>query len=125
LMGMLGLGKMVTMDIVGNVAVVGRAVVDTRQDFDNGPELNVSEALRFRLAWLPVPIAITQALVTRIGFTSPFQGGAENGLELYGGVQIPVEVGFNTTMNVDVMAGRGATQGYGTTDLRVLAGFTF
>ncbi|MCB9663263.1 MAG: OmpA family protein [Alphaproteobacteria bacterium] len=125
LLGMVGIADMVTMDVVGNVGIVGRQVVDTRQDFDHGPELNVSEALRFRLAWLPVPVAIVQALVTRIGLTAPFQGAAENGLELYGGVQVPVEIAFNTTMTVDVMAGRGATQGYGTTDLRVIAGLTF
>ena len=126
LMGRVGFKDLVTLEIVGDVGVTGRQILVTRQDFDNGPELLLSEALRLRLAWLPVDIAFTQALIGRGGFTNFFEGGAENGVEIYGGVQLPFhDIAFNTTMTVDLMAGRGLDQGYGTTDFRFIGGLTF
>src|SRR5690606_25072650 len=100
-----------------------RAVTDTQADFDLGPELVLSEALRIKLPW--VPVHLTQTLIGRGGFTHFFQGGAENGLEILGGVQIPLrDVGYATDITIDAMAGRGTNQGFGTTDLRVLAAIT-
>lgn len=110
-------------DLALDATVVGRATVDTRQDFELGPELVLGQSARLKLPW--IPLAFTQNLVARSGFTNFFQPGAETGFEVLGGVQVPVrDVGFNTHMVFDVMAGRGGTQGYGTTDFRVLAGFT-
>lgn len=126
LLGKVAFGQAVTLDIAGDVAVLGRGVLETSNDFDLGPELYLSEGMRLRLAFLPIDIALTQALIGRGGFTNFFEGGAENGLEIYGGVQVPFrDVAYNTDVILDVMAGRGATQGYGTTDMRVLAGVTF
>ncbi|HMV65573.1 MAG TPA: OmpA family protein, partial [Myxococcota bacterium] len=111
-------------DAVADVSVLGRKYTDTRQDFELGSELYIREGARLKLPWLPVHI--TQALVTRGGFENFFAGGAENGVEIYGGLQIPIEhIGYNTGMNIDVMAGRGTNQGFGTTDLRVVAGLSF
>lgn len=125
ILGKVGFGQAVTLDISGAAAVVGRAVTATSNDFDLGPELYLSEGMRLRLGFLPVDVALTQALIGRGGFTNFFQGGAENGLEIYGGVQVPFrDVAYNTDLVLDVMGGRGATQGYGTTDFRVLAGLT-
>lgn len=110
-------------DLVLDATVVGRATVDTRQDFELGPELVLGQSARLKLPW--IPIAFTQNLVGRSGFTNFFQPGAETGFEVMGGIQAPIrDIGFNTHMVLDVMAGRGGTQGYGTTDFRVLAGFT-
>jgi outer membrane protein OmpA-like peptidoglycan-associated protein len=126
LMGKAPLGNLVKLDILADASVYGRKVLDTRQDFENGPELHLSEALRLRLAWLKVPVAFTQSLVGRGQFTNFFQGGAENALEILGGVQLPFnDVAYNTNILLDVMAGRGTNQGYGTTDLRIVAGLTF
>jgi outer membrane protein OmpA-like peptidoglycan-associated protein len=131
-MGKVGIGKsaqgsVVTLDVTGDAKVLGRSkVLVTGHDFDKGSELWLSEAARLRLTWLKVPIAFTQALIARGGFTNFFQGGAENGLEVYGGLQVPIQnIAFNTDMNIDVMAGRGTNQGYCTTDFRMLAGLTF
>jgi outer membrane protein OmpA-like peptidoglycan-associated protein len=111
-------------DVVVDGSVMGRDTFDTRQDFQVGPELWISQGARLKLPWIPVHIV--QSLVARGGFTNFFQGGAENGLEVLGGVQVPFEqIAFNTKMTLDVMAGRGTNQGYGTTDLRILAGLTF
>lgn len=121
--GITAMGNLGPVDLVGDVAVVGRGVIDTNADFNLGPELVLSQALRLTLPW--VPVAFTQTLIGRGGFTNFFQGGAENALELLGGLQVPLrDVGFNTDVTLDFMAGRGTNQGYGTTDLRVLAALT-
>ncbi len=126
MLGKLAFGQAVTLDVAADAAVLGRSVLATNADFDLGPELYLSEGLRLRLAFLPIDISLTQALIGRGGFTNFFQGGAENGLEIYGGVQVPFrDIAYRTDVVLDVMAGRGATQGYGTTDFRLLAGVTF
>lgn len=112
------------VDVVADVAVLGRTYRDTKQDFELGSELWISEGARIKLPWLPVNI--TQALVSKAGFENLYKKGAETSLEVYGGVQIPIRnIGFNTSMTIDAMAGRGTNQGFGATDLRVLAGLSF
>lgn len=121
--GVTAMGNLGPVDLVADAAVLARPVLVSDNDFDLGPELVLSEALRLKLPWIPVNF--TQTLIARGGFTRFFQGGAENGLELLGGLQVPLrDVGFNTDVMVDVMAGRGTNQGFGTTDLRVLAAMT-
>lgn len=111
-------------DLVADVSVLGRQYSDTKQDFELGSELYIRQGARLKLPWLPVHI--TQGLVTRGGFENFFAGGAENGVELYGGLQVPIDnIGYNTGMKIDVMAGRGTNQGFGTSDLRILAGLSF
>jgi outer membrane protein OmpA-like peptidoglycan-associated protein len=113
-------------DILANASVMARAGqnFDTLQDFEVGPELWLNQGARLNLPWLP--LSFTQSLVARGGFANFFQGGAENGLEVMGGVQYGIpNIAFNTSMTIDVMAGRGTNQGYGTTDFRLLGGVTF
>jgi peptidoglycan-associated lipoprotein len=117
-------GDELLIDLVADATVVGRRVLITNQDFDHGSELWISQGARLKLP--RIPLRFTQSLLVRGGFTNFFQGGAENGVEIMGGVQVPIEkIAFNTKMTVDVMAGRGVNQGYGTTDFRLLAGITF
>jgi outer membrane protein OmpA-like peptidoglycan-associated protein len=117
------------LDVVGDASVTGRRYFNTGQDFEQGSELWLSEGVRIKLPWLQRDkwgLQITQSLIARGGFPNFFQGGAENGIEVLGGVAIPIRnIGFNTGMTIDAMAGRGTSQGYGTTDLRVMAGLTF
>lgn len=62
--------------------------------------------------------ALTGQVLARSGVTNFLNGGAETALEALGGLQFyPSQY---TT--IDLGAGRGLTEGYGTTDLRVLAG---
>jgi outer membrane protein OmpA-like peptidoglycan-associated protein len=117
-------GNEMQIDLSAGASVVGRQVIVTNQDFDYGSELWLRQGARVKLPW--IPLNFTQSMVVRGGFQNFFQGGAENGLEVMGGVQIPIRnIAFNTHMTIDAMAGRGTNQGYGTTDLRVLAGVTF
>ncbi len=112
------------VDLGLNVGVMARRVIDTRQDFQLGPDLLISQGARLNLPW--IPLSFVQALQARGGFTRFFAGGAENALEIMGGVQVRVpQIAFNTTMTIDVMAGRGTNQGYGTTDFRLVGGLTF
>lgn len=111
-------------DLVLDASVLARRYLDTGQDFQVGPELWLSEGARLKLPWIPVQV--TQTLVSRGGFTNFFQGGAENSLEILGGVRVPIDnIAYNTGMAIDVQAGRGVNQGYGTTDFRLVAGLTF
>lgn len=110
------------VDVGAEVAVVGRPILVTNSDFDLGPELWMAQSARVKLPW--VPVAFTQTLQARAGFTNLFRGGGENGLEVLGGVQTRLRGGPATWVTVDVMAGRGTNQGFGTTDLRLLANLT-
>ncbi len=122
--GITAMGKFAEIvDLVGDAAVLARTTVDTQADYNHGPELVLSEALRIKLPW--VPVRLVQTLIARGGFTNFFKGGAENALEILGGVQVPLaNVGYNTDITIDAMAGRGTNQGFGATDLRVLAALT-
>ncbi len=118
------MGTLGPIDLMGNVGVIARPVIDTGADFDIGPELYAGQGLRITLPWLP--LAFTQSLHYRGYFTNFGGGDAENALEVLGGVQMPFRnIGYNTHMTVDLQAGRGTNQGYGTTDFRMVAGVTF
>lgn len=117
--GVVALAELGPLDVGVELSVTARAVTDTRQDFELGPDLNVGYGLRLDLPGLPLDF--TQQTVFRGGLTRFFRGGAENALEFLGGVQIPV----GDMVRIDVSAGRGTNQGYGTTDFRALAGVIF
>lgn len=118
------LGLLATLDLGPldwglDVGIMARAVTDTEQDFVHGSELTAGSGLRLDFPWLP--FALTQSTLFRSGFANFGQGGAENAVEMLGGVQVPV----GNDVRIDVMGGRGLTQGSGTTDLRVMAGVSF
>ncbi len=117
------------VDVVADASFLGRRYLNTGQDFQLGSEFQVSEGVRIKLPWLQrerFGVQFVQALVAKGGFPAFFKGGAENGVEIVGGVSMPIrDIAFKTNMSVDVLAGRGTNQGYGTTDLRLLAGLTF
>ena len=119
------------LDLVFDAGVVGRQPFETSADYQHGPDLVLSQGLAIEVPWLRIneevdPIAFTQGLAFRTNLLeNSFQAAGETGLEALGGVRIPVPAGPFLSMTVDAMAGRGTTQGFGTTDLRVLGSVTF
>jgi len=117
--GLLMMGIIGPVDIGFDTIVTARGASDTQQDFTTGSDLSFNQMLRVNIPGAPV--SIVQSLYYRGYFSNIFGGGAENALELMGGLQLPIK----DWVRVDVMAGRGLNQGFGTTDLRVLAGVVF
>jgi len=103
-----------------DLGVMGRSeTLRTNEDFIAGSELNWNFAVRHKLP-AATRVGFTGQVLTRAGFSNFLGGGAENALEALAGVQVYPQ----NNITLDLSAGRGITQGYATTDLRVLAGFT-
>jgi outer membrane protein OmpA-like peptidoglycan-associated protein len=84
-------------------------VAATEVTWNNGAMISLPAATR---------TAITGQVLARSGVTNFLAGGAETALEATGGLQFyPSQY---TTL--DLGAGRGLTEGYGTTDLRIYGG---
>lgn len=124
--GLLAAVNLGPLRVATDVSVLSRTRVETTEDFLLGPELLFNNGARFALPDA-TRTAFTAQVLSRAGLASAFQegstfltGGAENSLEAIGGIQIlPSEA-----VTVDVGAGRGLTEGYGTTDLRILSAIT-
>ncbi len=111
-----GLGPLA---LVGDFSVVGRAPVATEQDFDLSSELALNGGIRLDL-W-PDHFALGAGVVSRSGLANFLGGGAETPVELVAGVQIQAL----REWRLDLGLGRGLAPGYGTTQLRALAGLTW
>jgi outer membrane protein OmpA-like peptidoglycan-associated protein len=116
LLAMLNLGPFTAASDLG---LVLRGALDTEADFLLGPELDWNHGLRVNVPG--IPFAVTGNLAMKGGFYNFLKGGAENSMEAMGGVQFRA----NKVMRIDLSAGRGFTEGYGTSDVRVLAGLVF
>ncbi len=110
---------------VGSVSVSADAGVTIREDtptvagFVQGDELSLGFGCR-----VPIPgtenVDAYAVVLGRAGFPSFLGGGAENSAEAMLGAAIrPI-----APMSVDLAVGRGLTEGYGTTDLRILSQVT-
>jgi outer membrane protein OmpA-like peptidoglycan-associated protein len=99
-----------------DLGLMTRPALETTEDFTLSSEFQWGNGLRVALPDA-TRTAFTAQTMSRNGFSNFFRGGAENSLEALGGIQVlPIE-----NVVVDVAAGRGLTEGYGTTDLRILA----
>jgi outer membrane protein OmpA-like peptidoglycan-associated protein len=116
LLASLGFGP---AELLVDVGANLRELVETNEDFQLGSELKLSGGLRYFLS--PEKLALGLTGISHAGFTELYGGGAENTLESVAGVQLWPKKG----VQVDLGAGRGFVQGYGTTQLRVVAGLTF
>ncbi len=123
--GIRGLGGLIASLDVGpariatDAAVLGRQRLTTAEDFTLGSEIHWTSGARLALP-AATRTAFTATLVSRVGLQDFLTGGAENALEALGGVQILP----SQRVVVDFGAGRGITEGYGTTDLRLLSQIT-
>ena len=99
-----------------DTTLMSRSLVATDKDLELGSELTTTAALRIGVH---PKVGIGASALTRTGIGHFLQGG-ETPLELVGGFQLhPTE-----RVQLDVGAGRGVLEGYGTTKLRALLGLT-
>jgi len=99
--------------------VMTRTKVELEEDFVLGTELALNAGVRY---WaLPDRVAIWAAEINRGGFTNFYKGGAENTVELLGGLEYkPINY-----LTFHLGAGAGMADGYGGTKQRILFGARF
>lgn len=107
------------LSLRSDTAFMLRSGVDTGADFTLGSELMQNAALVVSV-WED-HLAVHGGVASRVGLATLTAGGAENVAELMAGV----EVRPHPDWSVDAGFGRGLTEGYGTTRLRVMAGVTW
>ena len=95
------------------------AVDNSNQDFVLGNELVWNTAVKVRLP--KEQFSIMGSVLVRGGFNRFFTGPAENSMEWLAGLQYrPVKA-----IQIDAGIGRGITQGYGTSGVRLMTGVSF
>jgi OOP family OmpA-OmpF porin len=95
---------------------MSRSTLETNEDFIIGPEVQWNNGVRVALP-AATRMAFTGQVMSRAGLKAFLQGGAENAVEAMGGIQVLP----SKAVTLDLGAGRGLTEGYGTTDLRVMS----
>jgi outer membrane protein OmpA-like peptidoglycan-associated protein len=102
-----------------DIGMTARERIETENDFTLGSELVGGASVRMDV--IPAVLDLVGAVHTRGGFANFFGGGAENPVEVLGGLQARA----GESLRIDLLAGRGAGVGYGTTDTRVALGVTW
>jgi len=99
--------------------VMTRSRVELQEDFTLGTELAVNAGVRY---WaLPDRLAVWLSEINKGGFPNMWKGGAENTVELLGGVEYrPINY-----LTFHMGAGKGLADGYGGTAQRILFGAKF
>ncbi len=117
--GLLAMVQFGPLRVATDAGVMTRKLIETDEDFNLSHEFQWNNGVRVGLP-AATRTAITAQLMSRNVLSEFLKGGAENALEVVGGVQVmPSEA-----VTIDVGAGRGLTEGYGTTDLRILSAVT-
>jgi len=99
--------------------IMTRSKVELEEDFTLGTELAVNAGVRY---WaLPDRLAVWVSEISKGGFDNFYKGGAENTVEVLGGLEYkPINY-----MTFHLGAGAGAADGYGGTKQRILFGARF
>lgn len=114
--GLVAAANLGALRLATDAGVVIRTGVTTAEDFVLDDEITWGGAARYALPDA-TRMAFTAQVLGRAGLKNFMKGGAENSLEALGGVQIMP----SRNVTLDIAAGRGLTEGYGTTDFRALA----
>jgi outer membrane protein OmpA-like peptidoglycan-associated protein len=115
--GLLASVQLGPLMVASDVGLLARTAVQTNEDFVASDEITWGTGARLALPDA-TRLAGTFQLLTRTGVGELLAGGAENPAEVLGGVEIYP----NRRATLSVELGRGLTEGYGTTDLRVMTG---
>lgn len=116
--GVLAQGKLGPVALLADIGILGRAPVETSQDFTLGSELQLSGGARLDI-WAD-HASIGAGVISRAGIAT-LGTGAETPVELVADAQLRPARDWR----VNVGFGRGLAAGYGTTQLRVMAGVTW
>lgn len=114
--GLLAAANFGPIRLATDAGMVLRQELSTQEDFLLDDEVTLGGAARFALPDA-TRTAFTAQLLSRAGLDNFLGGGAENSLEALGGIQVLP----SRSVTFDIAAGRGLTEGYGTTDFRILA----
>jgi outer membrane protein OmpA-like peptidoglycan-associated protein len=117
LLGTVHLGK---LDILADVGVSARASVPTEETLVAGSELDTRLGVRANLMKDGM-LGLYGGVLGRGAFNSLYQGGGGNSAEVLAGLQIHPQ----DPVQLDLTFGKGIADGYGSTDFRMLAGFTY
>lgn len=114
--GLLAAANLGSLRLATDAGLVIRQGVETQEDFVLDDEFTWGAGARYALPDA-TRMAFTAQVLGRAGLQNFLKGGAENSLEALAGVQVmPAR-----NITLDFAAGRGLTEGYGTTDFRALA----
>ncbi|MEC7986245.1 MAG: OmpA family protein, partial [Myxococcota bacterium] len=102
-------------EALGELSMHFREPVNTDKDFVLSNELVSNLGLRWNL-W-PENFALGTLVLMRSGLNNFLRGGAESSAELINFVQLK----YNDDINWEVGLGKGLSQGYGTSEIRVFA----
>ena len=117
--GLLAAVNLGPVRIATDAGVMSRGPVETAEDFNLGTEVQWGNGVRLALP-AATRTAFTGQLLMRSSLSAFLDGGAENSMEAIGGIQVLP----SRAVVVDVGGGRGLTEGYGTTDFRILSQVT-
>ena len=112
--GLMAVTNLGPVRIAADSGILMRRNLSTNEDFVLDDEIIAGLGGRFALP-AATRMALTSQILTRGGLANFLNGGAENGLEWVGGMQYML----SKSATIDLGAGRGFNEGYGTTDLRV------
>ncbi|MBX2803767.1 MAG: OmpA family protein [Myxococcales bacterium] len=118
--GLLALNLGNTLTLATDFGVMTRSTAETSEDFDATNEITWGNAARLKLPDA-TRTAINGQVLARAGLQDFLQGGAENALEALVGLEFYP----SRRATFGISAGRGLTEGYGTTDLRLLGNLVF
>lgn len=99
--------------------IMTRSKVELEEDFTLGTEVAINAGVRYWM--LPDRLAVWLSEINKGGFANLWKGGAENSVELLGGLEYrPINY-----MTLHAGAGRALADGYGGTAQRILFGARF
>lgn len=116
--GVLGHTDLGRVSLLTNLLAHVREPIATGFDFTAGSELQIDLGVQGHL--VPDQLDLIGELISRIG-VEPGPDGGRLASEVLLGVRYMPRPGFR----IDVAVGRGLTEGYGTTEIRGMVGFTY
>lgn len=119
ILGALLMGRVGAFDALADLGMIVRPTVSTGSAFDLGSELAPNVGVRYHL-W-PERVALHITTLNRLGLDRLLRGGAENSSELLAGVQLSP----TPDLAWDVSLGKGLSDGYGTSEFRLVVGATW
>lgn len=126
-LGLLAAAELGPVTLATDAGLLTRSAVETSEDFDARGEFSWANAVRVRLPDA-TRTAITGQVLARSGLRDFLKGGAENAVEMLGGLEFYLgehsrsksDKSGRAPATLGIGAGRGLTQGYGTTDFRLM-----
>jgi len=119
ILGGLFASKLGPFDLLADIGLIVRPTIPTGSAFALGSELAPNLGVRYHL-W-PERVALHVSTLNRLGLERLLRGGAENSAELVTGMQLQP----TREVQWDIAVGKGLSDGYGTSEFRLVAAATY